>query len=503
MPIARSFAIKVRKTWGNSFRRVGIRKIELSLAGQRLEIPGYPFGGIQGAGADSFANAVELVGGMGVAETDLAGYTLEQDEPDHGGFFGGQSYTSAWYKWTAPFTGLAHFDNRNSENEHPIIAVYTGNSLTGLNPVAVNDGHSFLAVPGDWAYVGFDAVQGQEYKIAVCGEPDAWGGSRVTRLNWAVINAYTSSSFGNGFWPWWAFLPYGSKTGSVFTDNSWRSDSICNADGTISGKDYTQLVLVLPQDVEFDGIAINNQHYFGTATDEGIREAAFYTVPTEVSANDAIDDSTPIPGEELIYDTNISAEDIPQHVGNDVIDEYLIDLSEPPANALTVGIGLGALFKSLPNTFDVGIGLGVDLSGAYDFQGAALDVGIGIGSELAGNQKFPTVMKCGLALSAKMTGGATHSPAELLAGIGLGFKAIGDSPQAAKLRAKICLSCLLRADNIPVAVLKAAFAIGAKISAKIEPRASLSAGIGVGVKSKGTSIKPPCLAQEFQHMKWY
>lgn len=85
----------------------------------------------------------------------------EENEPQHWPNAGlGET---VWFTWTAPENGRASLDLSGSFFRG-IIAVYTGNTLENLDLVA-RDGAA-----GRYAQVGFDAMQGTTYRIAV----DAW-----------------------------------------------------------------------------------------------------------------------------------------------------------------------------------------------------------------------------------------------------------------------------------------------------------------------------------------
>ena len=124
---------------------------------------------------DNFANATFLTGVSGSASgTTLAG-TKESGEPNHGGNSGG---ASIWYQWTAPASLRTTFDTLGSGWD-TLLAVYTGQSVSGLTLVAQNDDDSI-----DDTFesrVTFSAKAGATYWIAVDGYG---GGSGPVKLNW-------------------------------------------------------------------------------------------------------------------------------------------------------------------------------------------------------------------------------------------------------------------------------------------------------------------------------
>jgi hypothetical protein len=127
---------------------------------------------------DNFANC-QFVGGVnGVAYGANTGATKEVGEPNHAGNQGG---ASIWYCWTAPITGTATFTTVGS-SFNTLLAVYTGNSVTTLTPIAsdddINPATSNLA-----SSVTFNAVGLTMYHIAIDGYNGATGD---TILNWSL-----------------------------------------------------------------------------------------------------------------------------------------------------------------------------------------------------------------------------------------------------------------------------------------------------------------------------
>ena len=83
---------------------------------------------------DNFANAQLLTGSAALVSVNTAGATRQVGEPVHDGITGG---ASVWYRWTAPATGAWTVDTTGSAFT-PLLAVYTGSSLTSLSVVASN-----------------------------------------------------------------------------------------------------------------------------------------------------------------------------------------------------------------------------------------------------------------------------------------------------------------------------------------------------------------------------
>jgi Calcineurin-like phosphoesterase len=116
---------------------------------------------------DDLTAAKQLTGRTGVLAFETnAGATKETGEPAHAGVAGGRS---VWYRWTAPAGGPAAFrltDTTYPFGFSPVLAAYTGPSVSELSPVASND---------DWreerqSRIAFTAVAGTTYWIAVDGE---------------------------------------------------------------------------------------------------------------------------------------------------------------------------------------------------------------------------------------------------------------------------------------------------------------------------------------------
>ncbi len=114
---------------------------------------------------DNFANATILTGmSSGIcganALIQIFGVpnwqaTAEPGEPDHGGI---PAANSVWYRWTAPATGMVQITTS------PLIAIYTGATLSTLVPVTNNASELFAFGSGD---IRFPVTAGETYQIAV------------------------------------------------------------------------------------------------------------------------------------------------------------------------------------------------------------------------------------------------------------------------------------------------------------------------------------------------
>ncbi len=122
---------------------------------------------------DLFENATLISGAGGTTTGSNDEATRQSGEPDHPENAGG---ASVWWRWTAPDDAMSTFDTFGSDID-TIMAVYTGDDLTGLTLVAENDdvGESLQS------RVIFRATGGTTYSIAVDGY-DGIGGNIV--LNW-------------------------------------------------------------------------------------------------------------------------------------------------------------------------------------------------------------------------------------------------------------------------------------------------------------------------------
>jgi PASTA domain len=113
-----------------------------------------------GPANDFFADATELVGQGGSVEGDNVLAGSEPGEPAHGG----PGTRSVWYRWTAATTGPVVFETCSAAID-TLLAGYRGSSVSALTRIDSND--DFCAETG--SLIGFDAVGGETYRIAVDG----------------------------------------------------------------------------------------------------------------------------------------------------------------------------------------------------------------------------------------------------------------------------------------------------------------------------------------------
>ena len=112
-----------------------------------------------------------LSGLTGTAQANNTLATAETGEPDHAGNAGGHS---VWYRWTAPVSGHVYFLTCAAGFD-TVLAVYRGQTLGSLIPVASNDNAPAFCVTPTASEVDFNAVSGTTYRIAVDGAPGTGG----------------------------------------------------------------------------------------------------------------------------------------------------------------------------------------------------------------------------------------------------------------------------------------------------------------------------------------
>jgi len=123
---------------------------------------------------DLFAVPADLSGGTGTASATNTSATKETGEPDHAGDSGGHSL---WWTWTAPASGEYSFCTTESDFD-TLLAVYQGTSLSALTLIAANDDADSTITT---SCVVFNAVEGEQYLIAVDGKN---GASGAVALQW-------------------------------------------------------------------------------------------------------------------------------------------------------------------------------------------------------------------------------------------------------------------------------------------------------------------------------
>ena len=124
---------------------------------------------------DDFGDSVKLSANGASLVTSTAFATLQDREPQHAGVFGVDK--SLWWTWTPASDNTALIDTSGSSFD-TVIAVYTGNTLLQLEPVAsINNRGATTAT-----FLKFDAKQGVGYRIAIAGVSEGEAGTVRFRL---------------------------------------------------------------------------------------------------------------------------------------------------------------------------------------------------------------------------------------------------------------------------------------------------------------------------------
>lgn len=148
--------------------------------------------GNAGPANDHFANAIAISGSSATVNGSTSFATLEVDEPPHNGRLAAGA--SAWWRWTAPASGLATLDTQGSAVD-TLLAVYAGDALESLVPVAVNNN---VAAGSTWSQVQLNVTAGSTYRIAIAQPTGAPLGGNV-RLNLSLDTSGGDALFSDGF----------------------------------------------------------------------------------------------------------------------------------------------------------------------------------------------------------------------------------------------------------------------------------------------------------------
>lgn len=109
---------------------------------------------------------------------NISSASAEENEPDHAGI---PAFKSVWWTWIAPEDGYATIDTAGSSSD-TTLAVYTGDTLASLTPVASSDDVSMDDLTSS---VHIPIIKGTEYQIAT----DFKGDGDTTNLNITFISA--------------------------------------------------------------------------------------------------------------------------------------------------------------------------------------------------------------------------------------------------------------------------------------------------------------------------
>lgn len=144
------------------------------------------------SGANLFANASLLTGYSAAATGSNVGYTGEAGEPNHAGV--SAPLASAWWKWTAPESGVFDIDTFGS-NFDTTLAIYTGNAVNSLTEINSNDD----SANNHQSIIGVLVNGGTTYYIAVDGYGSATGfinlEFNLTPANDEFANAYALTGY--------------------------------------------------------------------------------------------------------------------------------------------------------------------------------------------------------------------------------------------------------------------------------------------------------------------
>ena len=152
---------------------------------------------------NNFASAQLISGTSGSVSGSNAGATRESGEPIHAGNVGGRSI---WFRWIAPSNMTVRFTTLGSAFD-TLLAVYTGNSVSALSPVAANDDADSLTTSS----VAWVAISGTTYFIAIDGRNAGVGAETangVATLAWAATTLQPALT---------SFSPLAGVAGSTVT----------------------------------------------------------------------------------------------------------------------------------------------------------------------------------------------------------------------------------------------------------------------------------------------
>ena len=117
---------------------------------------------------DAWTGATIVSGSLWSVSANNQDATSETGEPSHAG---AAPAKSVWWNWTAPTSGTCTITTSGSAFD-TLLAVYQGNSVQALTPVASNDNST---VGETTSLVSFPVTSGMTYRIAVDGKGGASG----------------------------------------------------------------------------------------------------------------------------------------------------------------------------------------------------------------------------------------------------------------------------------------------------------------------------------------
>lgn len=208
--------------------------------------------------------------------------TVEPAEPVHAGEV--SAAASIWWRWTAPGSGNVTVDTSGSAFD-TVLAIYTGNGVTGLTPVASNDDASGVMTTSE---LSFTATSGVTYSIAVAGKSGASGLAMLhlvtppandafyaaTTLTGSPVTATGSNRGGSkepgepshagnvgGHSAWWSWTAPDARTYSVSTTGS----SIDTLLAVYTGSAVNALTLVAQNDDVVSGVITSRVNFTSVA----------------------------------------------------------------------------------------------------------------------------------------------------------------------------------------------------------------------------------------------
>lgn len=126
-------------------------------------------------GNDFFASAAPLVGLSGTNSVDTSNATKEAGEPAHAGNTGGKS---VWWSFVPPVDGVLTLSTEGSSFD-TLLALYTGDSITSIAPVASSD-DAYPGAPGGFSLLNEAVHSGVIYHIALDGYGGASGAATLS-----------------------------------------------------------------------------------------------------------------------------------------------------------------------------------------------------------------------------------------------------------------------------------------------------------------------------------
>lgn len=140
---------------------------------------------------DDFADAATLVDDDEVSRSNF-GASKEPGEPNHAGNPGG---ASVWFSWTAPRSENALITFCTSDGWTGLLAVYRGDSLSALEPIASTSPRPGMGC-GEAREVRFRVTATTTYRIAVDGYSDGVSAAEQGEF-WFRVSGYSNQILEN------------------------------------------------------------------------------------------------------------------------------------------------------------------------------------------------------------------------------------------------------------------------------------------------------------------